>query len=165
VPVLERIGWLQLMLSGEQNQPLAVQLIPLVTLWPLLDHVQHTVSPSVMFSVFGTKARPPCPTVTSHTRGGNPSHGVPRERGVGVGLTVASDEPINAKIVTKAVMNKSKGTPVRNRRQTSLLFGFVLTRNYRSTALSPFLAQPVDEFQLLLRRSNGSTSEIRSTPR
>ena len=47
VPLLERIGWLQLMLSGEQNQPLAMQLIPLVTLWPLLTQFQHTVSPSI----------------------------------------------------------------------------------------------------------------------
>jgi hypothetical protein len=102
-----------------------MQLIPLVTLWPLLAQFQHTVSPSVMLSVFGTKARP-CPTVTSHTRGGNPSHGVQRGRGVGVGLVVAVDEPINAKIVIKAAMNKSKGTTVRNRTQTNLLFGFVV---------------------------------------
>lgn len=40
---------------------------------------------------------------------------------------VASDEPINAKIVTKAAMNKSKETTVRNRRQTNMLLGFVLT--------------------------------------
>ncbi len=119
-----------------------MQLIPLVTLWPLLDHIQHTVSPSVMFSVFGTKARPPWPTMTSHTRGGNPSHGVPSERGVGVGLTVASDEPINAKIVTKAAMNKSKVKTVRNRRYTNLLFGFVVMR----ITLSAFLPNPQSSF-------------------
>ena len=126
-----------------------MQLIPLVTLWPLLTQVQHTVSPSVMFSVFGTKARP-CPTVTSHTRGPGVSHGVWRGRGVGVGLAVARDEPINAKIVTKAAMNKSKGkgTTARNRRQTSLLFGFVVTRNSRSNVLSAFLAETAGEFQL-----------------
>ena len=76
------------MLLGEQNQPLAMQLIPLVTLWPLLTQFQHTVWPSMALTIFGTKARP-CPTVTFNTGGGICSHGVLRGRGVGVGLAGA----------------------------------------------------------------------------
>ena len=125
VPVLERIPWLQFMLSGEQNHPLAMQLIPLVTLWPLLAQDQHTVSPSVIFSVFGTKARP-CPTVTSHTRGGNPSHGVPRERGVGVGL--AGVVRVGMSKAAPVAANKMKQKTARNRRPKNVLFGFVFIK-------------------------------------
>jgi hypothetical protein len=72
---------------------------------------QHTVSPCVMFSALGVKTRPPCPTVTSHTRGPGLSHGVARGRGVGVGLVLARDE--------------SERT-ARNRTQTNLLFWFLI---------------------------------------
>jgi hypothetical protein len=75
---------------------------------------------------------------------------VGRGRGVGVGLAVAGDDPINAKIVIKAAMNKSKKTTVRKRRQTNLLFGSIVISNGRSTALSAFLAEPADEFQPFL---------------
>jgi hypothetical protein len=123
VPVLERIPWLQFMLSGEQNHPLAVQLIPLVTLWPLLAQFQHTVSPTRMLTVFGTKARP-CPTVTS-ANCGRISHGVGRWRGVGVGLAVAGDEPINTKAMTAAAMTSDKQRTVRGRSDTNVRFDFV----------------------------------------
>jgi hypothetical protein len=122
-----------------------MQLIPLVTLWPLLAHVQHTVSPCVMLSVFGTKAKP-CPTVTSHSRGPGLPHGVGNGRGVGVGLAVARDEPINSKTVTTAAMNKSKAETVRSRRQINVLLGIVLIK-CRSTALSTFLPGTTDGFQ------------------
>src|SRR6478672_10598610 len=100
VPVLERIPWLQFVPSGEQNHPLAR---------PLLAHVQHTVSPSIMSNLLGTNARP-CPTVTSHTRGPGGPQGVRRGRGVGVGLAVTAGESMNAKPVTKAVMAIKRNT-------------------------------------------------------
>jgi hypothetical protein len=52
------------MLSGEQNCPLGTHGVPLVTLWPLLAHVQRTVSPTEMLTALGTNVKP-CPTVTS----------------------------------------------------------------------------------------------------
>ena len=126
VPVLERIPWLQFVPSGEQNHPLARQLMPLVTLWPLLAHVQHTVSPSIMSNLLGTNARP-CPTVTSHTRGPGGAQGVRRGRGVGVGLAVTGGESMNAKPVTKAVMVIKRNTRG-SRGNTNALFRFVVTR-------------------------------------
>jgi|SRR6516165_1267984 len=109
VPVSERIPLLQFVPSGEQNHPLAIQLIPLVTLWPLLAQVQHTVSPSTMSSLLGTNTSP-CPTVTSHTRGPGGPQGVRRGRGVGVGLAVTSGESTNARLLTTAVMNINRRT-------------------------------------------------------
>ena len=109
VPVSERIPLLQFVPSGEQNHPLAIQLIPLVTLWPLLAQVQHTVSPSTMSSLLGTNTSP-CPTVTSHTRGPGWPQGVRRGRGVGVGLAVTSGESTNARLLTTAAMNTNRRT-------------------------------------------------------
>ena len=51
-------------MSGEQNWPFGMHGVPLVTLWPVLAHVQRTVSPTEMLTVFGAKVKP-CPTVTS----------------------------------------------------------------------------------------------------
>jgi len=50
--------------SGEQNCSLGMHGVPLVTLWPLLAHVQRTVSPTTMSTVPGVKVKP-CPTETS----------------------------------------------------------------------------------------------------
>ena len=108
-PVSERIPLLQFVPSGEQNHPLAIQLIPLVTLWPLLAQVQHTVSTSIMSSLLGTNMRP-CPTVTSHPRGPGPSQGVRSGRGVGVGLAVTRSESTKATLVTTAAMNIKRTT-------------------------------------------------------
>jgi hypothetical protein len=54
-------------LFGEQNCPSDVQDVesPLVTLWPLLNQVHLTVSPTEMFRLLGLKVKPPCPTATS----------------------------------------------------------------------------------------------------
>jgi hypothetical protein len=67
VPVLERIAWSQFILFGEQNCPSAVQGSPLVTLWPLLNQVHLTVSPTEIFAVEGVNEKPSCPTATSKT--------------------------------------------------------------------------------------------------
>lgn len=99
-----------------------MQLMPLVTLWPLLAQFQHTVSPSVMEIMFGTNARP-WPTVTSNNRGPGLSHGVGRERGVGVGLAGAVRAEVSR--ATPVARNKSKQRKVRNRTLTNVLFGFV----------------------------------------
>ena len=53
-----------LMLPGEQNCSLGIQGVPLVTLWPLLAHVQRTVSPTAILTVAGIKVKP-CPIETS----------------------------------------------------------------------------------------------------
>ncbi len=51
---------------GEQYCESAAQGRPLVTLWPLLDHVHRTVSPTEMLTGFGVNVKvPPGPTVTS----------------------------------------------------------------------------------------------------
>jgi len=125
VPVSERIPWLQFVPSGEQNHPLAMQLMPLVTLCPLLAHVQHTVSPSIMSNLLGTNARP-CPTVTSHTRGPGGPQGVRRGRGVGVGLAVTGGESTNAKPVMPAVITINRSTRG-TRGNTNALIRFVVT--------------------------------------
>src|SRR5215510_3709590 len=68
-PVLLRTPSSQRILSGEQNRPLALQVVvsPLVTLCILLSQVQRTVSPTLMLTVSGTKLSsfPTGPTVTS----------------------------------------------------------------------------------------------------
>jgi hypothetical protein len=64
--MLERIPWEQFISSGEQYWESAWQGRPLVTLWPLVDHVHRTVSPTEMLTVSGTNWKPfPPPTVTS----------------------------------------------------------------------------------------------------
>ena len=63
-PMFERVPAWQFMLSGEQNCSLGMHGVPLVTLWPLLAHVQRTVSPTTMSTVPGVKVKP-CPTETS----------------------------------------------------------------------------------------------------
>jgi len=83
------------------------------------------VSPAVIVNVFGTKARP-CPTVTSHTLGGNPSHGVPRGRGVGVGL--AGVLRVGMSKAAPVAANKHKQEIARNRRPENVLFGFVFIK-------------------------------------
>ena len=68
-PVLLRTPSSQRILSGEQNRPLALQVVvsPLVTLCILLSQVQRTVSPTLMLIVSGTKLSsfPTGPTITS----------------------------------------------------------------------------------------------------
>jgi len=58
VPIFESVPAWQFVSSGEQNCPLGMHGVPLVTLWPLLAHVQRTVSPIAMLTVLGAKVKP-----------------------------------------------------------------------------------------------------------
>ncbi len=55
----EVVPFEQLMSSGEQNMPSAVQLVPLVTEWPLAAQTHCTVSPTLTVAVDGWNASIP----------------------------------------------------------------------------------------------------------